>query len=317
MLLFRSMPVVDDVPSNREFRRYFYSKWGRENAIVSGRVRHAEYPLFTQTLSIKAAWGGRECYYIGGRTVAVDDDNYLIINDQRTYASSLVTDRQMRSFSIFFRPGLAEETLGALRRPVKSDLDAGGDAPAIAVEFAESLHPHDQLVTPLLRYIAAQVDAGVEDEMWYEEQFSFLLERMFRAHGELLALIDSLGLARQVTRREILRRIGWSTDYINTYFMRELSIEDLARAATLSKFHFIRLFRAVHGSTPFAYVQRKRAAEARRLLMSTKLDQDQIAARVGFQSRSTMFRQLRRIAGSGVRGLRGGSRAIQPAYETI
>jgi AraC family transcriptional regulator len=271
---------------------------------VSARSRHAEFTPFTQRLSIKAAWGGPERYYLDGRTVGVDDDNYLVLNDQRTYSSTLKSRELVHSFAIFFRPGLAEETLGALRLSEERLLDAGGEAPARSVEFAENLHPHDRLVTPLLRYISKQVDAGLDDELWYEEQFSYLMERMLRAHYQDLAIIDALGMVRAATRREIRRRIGWSTDYIHTWYMRPLDMGDLAKAATLSRYHFIRLFRAVHGLTPFAYLQRKRATVAARLLRSTGLTQEQVAKRVGFESRSTMFRHLRKHAGASARTLR-------------
>ena len=284
------------------------SRWGRENCIVSARSRHAEYPPFTQSLSIKAAWGGPERYYVDGRTVGVDDDNYLVLNDRRTYASALKSRELVHSFSIFFRPGLAEETLGALRLSAEGLLEAGGEAPARPVEFAEHLHAHDCLVTPLLRYIASQVDAGLEDEMWYEEQFSYLMERMLRMHCQHAAAVDALGMVRAATRREIRRRIGWSMDFIHTYYMRPLDMSDLARAATLSRYHFIRLFRAIHGLTPFACLQRKRAAVAARLLRSTGLTQEQVARRVGFESRSTMFRHLCKLAGAGVRRLRQSAR---------
>ncbi len=304
MLLCRTFPEVDDVPANQAFRHFFYSKWGRENCLVSARSRRAEFPPFTQRLSIKAAWGGPERYHLNGRTVAVDDDSYLVLNDQRTYASTLQNRELVHSFSIFFRPGLAEETLGALRLSAERLLEAGGETPAKSVEFAEHLHPHDRLVSPLLRYISGQVDAGLEDEMWYEEQFSYLMERMLRAHYQDLAVADALGMVRDATRREIRRRIGWSTDFIHTYYMRPLGMADLARAASLSRFHFIRLFRTIHGVTPFLYLQRKRTVVAARLLRSTTLGQEVVARRVGFESRSTMFRHLRRHTGASARGLR-------------
>ena len=310
MFLCRSFPVVDDIPENREYRRYFYSRWGHENCIVSARAKRVEYPLFTQRLSIKAAWGGREHYHLDARTVAVDDDNYLVINDQRTYASSLESEAPVHSFSIFFRPGFAEETLGALGVSAESALQAGGESPAPSPEFDEHVQPHDHLVTPLLRHISNQVDAGLDEELWYEEQLSFLLERMFRARREQDAVIDSLGIVREVTRSEIRRRIGWSTDYIHTYYMRPLGMTELARSASLSRYHFIRLFRAIHGLTPFAYLQRKRAAVAARLLHATELSQEQVAKRVGFESRSTMFRHLRRHAGAGARTLRQAHRRV-------
>ncbi len=62
--------------------------------------------------------------------------------------------------------------------------------------------------------------------------------------------------------------------------------------------------------TPFSYLQQKRAETARRLLQSTELSLDQLASKTGFESRSTMFRQLQRFAGANLRALR---RRAQPA----
>lgn len=296
MFLLRSLPALEDVPANRAYREYFFSRWGVETCIISARARHAEYPAVTQRLSIKSAWGGREFYHLDGRAVAVDDDTYLVINDLRTYGSTLETEAPVHSFSIFFRPGFAEETLGALTVPADRMLDSGGDTFKRPVEFAENVRPHDSLVTPLLRYIATQLDSGLEDDMWYEEQLSFLLERMLRAHRQSLSAADRLGITRAAARQEILRRVGWSVDYINTCYDRRLTIRSLARAAALSQFHYIRSFKALHGVTPFAYLQRKRAAVARRLVLENKLSKEDIAARVGFASRSMMYRQLRSMA---------------------
>ena len=304
MLLFNSFPKVADTPANRDFRKYFYSKWGKETGIISARERHAEYPDFTQRLSIKAAWGGSELYFLDRRTIAVDDDNYLLVNDQRTYRSLLKSAEPVHSFSIFFRPGLAEETLGALLTPEDRLLDHGDELLPRPTEFAEMLRPHDAQVSPILRYIAREVDRGFNDEMWYEEQLSFLLERILRVHRADLTITNSLCNSRQATRCEIFRRVGWSTDYIHTNYARPITIRDLARSACLSTYHFIRLFQAVRGMTPFVYLQRKRAKVAKRLLQSTKLSLDTIAMQAGFDSRSTLFRQLRRLTGAGARTLR-------------
>src|SRR5262245_28820535 len=138
-MLLRSMP--DTSPANAGFRAWFYARWGLENCIILGHTRFAEYPQFTQRLSIKTARGGAERYYIDRRTVAVDDDNFLILNDGRTYASLIDAEREMESFSIFFRPGMAEEVRGALAATGDRVLDRVSSAPP--VEFLERLYPHE------------------------------------------------------------------------------------------------------------------------------------------------------------------------------
>lgn len=297
MLLMRSLPRSADLTRDCEFRRSFYKVWGKVNAILCANETEAEYIPYTQRLSIKACWGGTERYFIDNRVLNVDDDSYLIFNDRRTYSSSLRSERPARSFSIFFRPGFAEEVLGGMLTPQDRILDRCGEGERKSVEFAEHLRRHDRLVTPVLRYIAFHVDQGVDDAAWYEEQLSFLLERMLGSHRMAAQAMESLPASRSTKRQELYRRLSWGRDFIHSNYHRPITIDDMARAACLSKFHFIRLFHALEGVTPYRYLQQKRVAAAQRLLANTQLSHVEIADQVGFDHRSTMFRHMRRETG--------------------
>ncbi len=127
LLLMRSLPRPKDLQRDCDFRRSFYAVWGKVNAIIDAPETDVQYIPFEQRLSIKACWGGEEQYFIDGRALVVDDDNYLIFNDLRTYSSVIRSVRPVRSFSIFFRPGFAEEVLGGMLTPQDRILDRSGD----------------------------------------------------------------------------------------------------------------------------------------------------------------------------------------------
>jgi AraC-like DNA-binding protein len=66
----------------------------------------------------------------------------------------------------------------------------------------------------------------------------------------------------------------------------------------------MREFKAVHGISPYEYLQRRWTQAAARLLCSTELSVAEIADRTGFHERSTLVRRLRRSRGLGARALR-------------
>jgi AraC family transcriptional regulator len=309
MLLFRRLPVLRDLLREGDYRRSFYAVWGKDNAVMYAPETDAEYHPFEQRLSIKACWGGEERYFIDGRTLTVDDDNYLIFNDRRTYGSSLRSARPVRSFSVFFRPGFAEEVLGGMLTPEDRILERGSQSENRAVEFGEHLRPHDKIVSPVLRYIAFHVDQGVDAAAWYEEQLSFLVERMLSSHRSTNKAVQSLSAIRPGKRRELYRRLNWGRDFIHSNYRQQITIDDMANAACLSKYHFIRLFHTLQGETPYRYLQQKRVAAAQRLLSTTNLTHVEIAEQVGFDHRSTMFRHMRRLTGRSGRQWRGQSLA--------
>lgn len=298
-MILRQMPAIAHAP----FRRWFYARWGRENCIVWARTQKVAMPPFEQRLSIKAAWGGSEEYFVDGRRVAVDDDTFMVLNDGRTYGSRLESPTPVTSFAIFFRPGMAEEVAHAHARPAAALLEDPARTQH-QVFFSEHLRSHDALISPVLRFIRRHVEGGLDDEQWYEEQLYFLLGRMQSLHTRDGAAMERVPAARRSTRREIFRRLGLCIDFIHTNYRRPIGLAEIAAAAHLSPYHCLRLFRSAHGCTPVAYLRRRRLLAAERLLRESTAPVADIAARVGIESRTTLFRQLRAAHGASARALR-------------
>jgi AraC family transcriptional regulator len=292
-VILREMPAIwDDT-----FRPWFYSRWGRENCIIAARTRHAEYPMFEQRLSIKAIWGGREEYFVDGRRIAVDDETFVILNDGRSYASRLRNRTPATSFSIFFRPGMAQDVARTMASSEESLLDDPDGAAHTPIEFSEQVRRHDRQITPVLRFIHRHAARGVTDEGWYEEQLYFLMQRLLALRSRDRRATEGIPATRPSTRRELFRRVGLGIDFINTHFAEPIGLKEIATASLLAPCHCLRIFKSVRGETPTAYLNERRVQAAVRLLRNSETPVDDVAALVGFQSRSTLFRHMKRARG--------------------
>jgi AraC-like DNA-binding protein len=292
-MILTSMPDLPPRPltaANAAFRDRFYARWGHENAIVCGRSCDAAYETHPQTLSIKTAWGGRERYFLREREVAVDDDHWLVLNEGRAYASQLKSARPTASFSLFFRPGLQHEVAAALVEPLTHALESP-DAQQRPVQFGEHLREHGGPVSAHLRCLRDEVVAGECSDDWLEQRALLLV-------AALLAQEGVGGRSREPAARpalaELERRLRLAADFIDTCHAEPLTLADMARVACLSRYHFVRHFRQLHGLTPYAYLLRKRARVAERLLAVGGSDREAVAQQCGFGSRFALARALRR-----------------------
>ena len=67
----------------------------------------------------------------------------------------------------------------------------------------------------------------------------------------------------------------------------QLTLDDLAKMARFSKFHFARMFRKVTGVSPRRYLYALRLHEAKRLLITTSASVAEISNQVGYSSVGT------------------------------
>lgn len=77
----------------------------------------------------------------------------------------------------------------------------------------------------------------------------------------------------------------------------QLTIDDMARTAMLSKFHFSRVFQKVTGLSPGRFLSAVRLQEAKRLLLTTGLSVTEISHRVGYASVGTFSSRFRSSVG--------------------
>ena len=64
----------------------------------------------------------------------------------------------------------------------------------------------------------------------------------------------------------------------------ELTVDDMARAAMFSKFHFTRVFQRVTGVSPGRFLSAMRLQRAKDLLLTTSMNVADISVHVGYNS---------------------------------
>jgi AraC-like DNA-binding protein len=110
---------------------------------------------------------------------------------------------------------------------------------------------------------------------------------------EAVAALAVLASAAPDHTRPVRRAIA----YLHEHLADAVTLDDLARAADLDKFHLCRAFRAQVGMPPHAYLTHLRIARAKQLL-DRGVRASAIAPRVGLYDQSQLNRHFRRIVGT-------------------
>jgi AraC family transcriptional regulator len=306
MLIARTLDALTSAPHPASAAGSGVAADLRSSVILACQCRPMSIGPADARLCIKQMRRGIEEHRLAQRRLTLDEDAYLILNGCARGSSVYRGDGIAWPFAVFFgRDMLAQ----ALTDPLPDDAGDDGAASARSFGFLEHLRPHGDDASRRLRLIARQVDAGLEDPLWYEEQLIGLLRSALMRERELQRRSHRIASVKAATRHELLRRVLLAADFIWSNYEQAITLDDIAGAARLSRFHLVRLFRQVQGVTPHGYLMAKRLAVAERMLAGTQLDLNDIALRAGFGTRWSLFRELRRRRGAGGEALRHGLEA--------
>lgn len=107
-------------------------------------------------------------------------------------------------------------------------------------------------------------------------------------------------------QKEYMQKFDHILEFIDTHYMEELTLDEVAGNAGFSKFHFTRLFKQYTNSTFYDYLIYKRIKVAENLLAKPDLSITEIALQSGFSSISTfnrIFKQQNKCTPSEYRAL--------------
>ena len=107
--------------------------------------------------------------------------------------------------------------------------------------------------------------------------------RMFASHILLKSgTLDREDLSRRLGNDLTDRRLAKVVEYMHHHFSREITLDELAREASISRFHFVRMFRRRLLTTPYQYLVGLRLQHAKLLLRTTDLDISAVALACGY-----------------------------------
>ncbi|MEV4241163.1 MULTISPECIES: AraC family transcriptional regulator [unclassified Nocardia] len=95
----------------------------------------------------------------------------------------------------------------------------------------------------------------------------------------------------------LLPHLRRARDLADRNYAEPLNLDELAAAAGVSKYHFLRAFAAVYGVTPAAYLAQRRIERAQDYLRATNLTVTEVCMMVGYSSLGSFSSKFRQLVG--------------------
>ncbi len=256
---------------------------GTENVILTGTSHYYYVPDYEGCLSVKTVLHGSALWETEGRRFVVHENSYLILNDRQHYTLTIDSARPATTFCLFFKRGLVEDVFRSQVTPESLLLDSPSAPAMTQLSFREKLETHESRVLGMTRLLRRRLLGGASGTA-LEQSFYAIAAEMAREHLQVEAAIARLPAIRASTRQELYRRLLRGRDYILSSLDRTALLDDMAREAGLSPYHFHRAFTKAFRETPHRYLTRHRLEKARAMLSRGDLSVTEVCFACGFES---------------------------------
>lgn len=131
--------------------------------------------------------------------------------------------------------------------------------------------------------------------------YSLLMNMLVKFGYNFVNTNDLFPNVRLYKQKEYVQKFNNLMDYIDTHYMEDINLEEIALNTGFSKYHFSRLFKQYTGYTFCDYLCYRRIKAAEELLAKADLSITEVALQTGFPSISTfnrLFKQQKKCTPS-------------------
>jgi AraC family transcriptional regulator len=262
---------------------------GWPNVVINARTTSEHRPDIKGTLSLFSNIKGESVASAEHYKVQIPEDYFFISNNKQEYSLDIETNKPIETFNIHFSESLLQDMSNALQKNHTALLDDTSTGQP-ALSFYNKLYRKDETFNRIVFTIRHKAATQELSDMELEELLTDLLLHLIEQNTDIGKQVNTLDAEKLSTREELYRRLIRATDYMAAHYARTVSLDELAGIACLSKFHFMRMFKAVFRQSPYQYITSLRMQEAGKLLRFSSFEIQHIAAIVGYDNNSSFSR---------------------------
>jgi AraC family transcriptional regulator len=238
-------------------------------------------------LSIFTNVAGSSIVHCDQKRTEIHSGYFYVTNQSQRYTLEIEEKKSAETFNIHFGEHWADEVFQSITNTPDKILDnpifqSGSNS----VALHNVLHSKDSTFNDLLRRLHQCEGNSLREE---ETQFDILVY-LLNQDQQINKKANHLPASKNSTKIELIKRLTNATDYIYSNYHREISLDVLAQATCLSKFHFLRLFKLAFAKTPLQFINEVKIVHAKELLQNPTLEVRDVARSLGFSNSSSFSR---------------------------
>lgn len=267
---------------------------GWPNVVLNTQIKQAERRDIKGPFSLFMNLRGKSTVQLDGKTFNLNEQCYAISNHGQHYDLIIDESHATETFNIHFGEHFYRKSLFVLNSTHPKLLDNPFEESPSELNLVLYTRPRDETLNDLVTQLITSYQYDMVEEREEEMLFS-LLEEILTSNMSDISRIDAIPALSSANREEIAKRLLIARDLIHSCYNQSLSLDEISNVSCLSKFHFLRLFKAFFGLTPYQYQKQLRFSRALSLYRQGNT-LEAIAPQIGMENASSVSRMFKKQA---------------------
>ncbi|MAY83510.1 MAG: hypothetical protein CMP59_05180 [Flavobacteriales bacterium] len=276
----------------RRIQNSALQNWSESNCVASS-LTFFEKEQENAPLSIKLVTKGIERYRLGSASYKLNQGEFIVIAQGQTVETTIKSKESTKGICIYPPLSMIQEVFDGFGKPLEKQLDSEIKP--------ESFH----LTTCIYRLVSLQATSrflnqqsptllsqSEKDDHWWQSFYLNLAEHLAYDQQKINLILGQLDVVKKHTKEELYRRISKTRDFIHDHKFENIDLNELAQLSSLSKYHFLRSFKAIYKQSPYQYLLNLKLAEAKKLLQKG-YNYREIANEIGYSDTKNLSKKLR------------------------
>ena len=254
------------------------------SSIVFSSLSEFYEPVQSCGFAVKYVVEGSELYTLDNQQHYVKAGNYLLCNSSKSGHVEIESRSKVKGICVNINNDVMLDVVASLQKPDTAFADKTLGIFFSTPYFLETQYKDTETVVgKCLQNISKQAQTKeIVLSSLNEEFFYYLAENIVRDQIPVFKQLQVLPSIKPATKRDLYKRIIRGKEMMDAYYKNAISIQDIAKEACMSEYHFFRLFKKMMGVSPHQYILQKRLQFGKQMLQDGKESVSTIAIEAGF-----------------------------------
>lgn len=268
--------------------------WNNGHSVSSSLTLFEKFESESR-FSVKMVTKGQERYRIENSSFVLNAGDFLVVNHGERIATSVKSKEKTEGICIFPTEELLKSVFNSYESDHNSWLEGNSnDADLLLTTRSQPLQIEEYTSRYLRSHwhlLSANANSNPE---WWENFFLDLAECLVADQFVLNNRLIKVPSAKRQTKEELYRRVSKARDFIHDNKTEQLDLDLLCKLSSLSKYHFLRSFKAIFNQTPYQYLLNLKLAEAK-ILLANNYSYEETSQMVGFSGGRNLRKAITKV----------------------